>query len=250
MASSGAIAARRLVVAALLALFAAPACAIDLVVDSSSGEVFLSNPSGSTAAFDGYQIVSASSALLPIGWDSIADNYDASGDGSVDDTAEWFEIAATPASVAEASAGVGGSTDSSRLTPGQVVSLGLLYDTSIGGSLSTLISSGTSTETADVSFLDLQADYNDDLIIDQADYAVFAATFGSIVDLRADGNGDNIINAADYTIWRDAFGASAVAFTPALAVPEPATLVIALLGAAAVTPGRSPARRCSRAAAS
>lgn len=70
-------------------------------------------------------------------------------------------------------------------------------------------------------------DYNRDGAVDDLDYAVWKADFGSTTDLAADGNGNNVVDAADYTLWRDNL---VVEVAPAAgshaAVPEPATLAL------------------------
>jgi hypothetical protein len=52
----------------------------------------------------------------------------------------------------------------------------------------------------------LAGDYNFDLVVDVADYAVWRHTAGSSNDLRADGNADGIVNQDDYNVWRALFG--------------------------------------------
>lgn len=82
----------------------------------------------------------------------------------------------------------------------------------------------------------LAGDYNDDGVVDAADYLVWRNSVGSSGSgLPADGNGDTQITGADYTIWKDNYGMSSQAaggLVLATAVPEPASL--ALVGLAAV----------------
>lgn len=47
--------------------------------------------------------------------------------------------------------------------------------------------------------------------MNQADYAVWRANFGSTLLLAADGNRDGVVDAADYVVWRDNLGASIAA---------------------------------------
>lgn len=72
-------------------------------------------------------------------------------------------------------------------------------------------------------------DYNADGDVDDADYDVWKADFGSTTRLAADGNKNSVIDAADYAVWRDNFGNSAHnAGSGSLSVPEPAGLVLLL----------------------
>ncbi|MCA9187622.1 MAG: S8 family serine peptidase, partial [Planctomycetales bacterium] len=48
----------------------------------------------------------------------------------------------------------------------------------------------------------IPGDYNENHMVDAADYTVWKDTFGSTADLRADGNANGTIDAADYTIWK------------------------------------------------
>jgi len=54
----------------------------------------------------------------------------------------------------------------------------------------------------------LPGDYNTDLVVDNADYLQWQATFGQTVPLGtgADGNGNGTIDAADYTVWQTHLG--------------------------------------------
>jgi len=53
----------------------------------------------------------------------------------------------------------------------------------------------------------LPGDYNDDGIVDAADYVVWRRA-SATGDLVADGNGDGLVNAGDYNFWRLHFGES------------------------------------------
>jgi hypothetical protein len=54
----------------------------------------------------------------------------------------------------------------------------------------------------------LDGDYNQDHVVDAADYVVWRKTVGSTDDFRADGNSDGVIDAGDYDVWRANFGAT------------------------------------------
>ncbi len=69
-------------------------------------------------------------------------------------------------------------------------------------------------------------DANLDGMVTDADYTIWADTYGSTEDLRADWNDDNEVTDADYTIWADNYGEG----TEGVAVPEPVTLTLLGLG--------------------
>lgn len=84
-------------------------------------------------------------------------------------------------------------------------------------------------------------DYNGDGVVDAADYTVWrlAQTVNNRV---ADGNGDGIVDDADFRLMRSNFGLTVVVAEPqaaaAQAVPEPGTLLLALLATLAILPRR------------
>ncbi|MEN1679440.1 MAG: PEP-CTERM sorting domain-containing protein [Planctomycetota bacterium] len=69
----------------------------------------------------------------------------------------------------------------------------------------------------------LAGDYNNDGVVDAADYTVWRDTLGEEVNPRfggADGDGSGVIDLADYELWAQNFGQTATGFA---SVPEPAT---------------------------
>lgn len=72
----------------------------------------------------------------------------------------------------------------------------------------------------------LAGDYNDNGIVDAADYTVWRNLFGAVNDPRADGDTNGVVNVADFNVWKANFGLSAGAGAVVLAanVPEPTTL--------------------------
>lgn len=206
------------------------ATAIEVVVDDSTGEVFLKNPTGAAETIDGYALFSPSASFLPLAWTPVATDYDLSGDQSVDSVAEWFIIESAADSLVEVST----VEFSGSLDPGQVVSLGLIWSVGAPEALAATLTAGSPTTTPVVGdFRDLTADYDGDLDVDLDDLAVFAATLGSTVDLRADGNGDLVVDAADYTVWRQSD--ELVLGGSSSATPEPSTAALVCLAAASAT---------------
>jgi subtilisin-like proprotein convertase family protein len=64
---------------------------------------------------------------------------------------------------------------------------------------------------------DLVGDYDGNGQVEQADHAVWRASFGSTTDLAADGNRNGIVDMADMVLWRKNLGqgiGSAAAFVP------------------------------------
>ena len=86
----------------------------------------------------------------------------------------------------------------------------------------------------------LLGDYNNNGVVDAADYVIYRKTFGQTgAGLAADGNHNNQIDVGDYAVWRSNFGntaGSGAGLGSNGAVPEPMTLglvgvgVLALVG--------------------
>jgi len=75
-------------------------------------------------------------------------------------------------------------------------------------------------------------DFNDDGLVDAADYSVWRDGLGSDDDSLLNGNGDGVagVGTGDYAIWRSLFGttygAGSGAGRASLAVPEPTSLAL------------------------
>jgi PEP-CTERM motif len=79
-------------------------------------------------------------------------------------------------------------------------------------------------------------DYNQDAVVDGADYVVWREMSGQLGSgLAADGNGDGAVDTLDYDLWRAHFGQTsggggAGGSAENAAVPEPASLAMLLIG--------------------
>ncbi len=94
---------------------------------------------------------------------------------------------------------------------------------------------------ATIPSLGIPGDYNQNGVVDAADYVVYRNTLGSTTNLAADGNGNNQIDIGDYNVWRTHFGQTSGSGSHVAAVPEPAPWLLAaigLLSVAAVCRGR------------
>lgn len=108
-------------------------------------------------------------------------------------------------------------------TAGKGLAFRISSDRDGGGSSSEVAIDGWSLTLVD----GVDGDYNEDGVVNLADYTIWRDTLGSSSDLRADGNNNNQIDAGDYTVWKNNFGAPAAATLAATtAVPEPASLLL------------------------
>jgi glucose/arabinose dehydrogenase len=205
-----------------------------LEVNSVTGSVVLLN-GPTNVAFDYYRIASPGGALDTAGWSSLDDqNIDATGAGEGE---SWDEMDQNDAfEIAELFL-----LGASNLTAGEALELGHLFEPSVfgqgeGGDLVFQFGvQGGGLVSGDVIYVtpDLAAgDYNDNGIVDAADYTIWRDSFGSTSDLRADGDGDQLIDDDDYAVWKWTFGnlANAGAATALSAVPEPASVWLLVAG--------------------
>ncbi|MCH2117922.1 MAG: hypothetical protein MK161_09525 [Pirellulales bacterium] len=79
-------------------------------------------------------------------------------------------------------------------------------------------------------FTGLPGDYNEDGVVDAADYTVWADSVGQAgAGLAADGDGNGVIEQADYDLWKTHFTSTTASGSEVDRVPEPTTLLLALL---------------------
>jgi hypothetical protein len=77
----------------------------------------------------------------------------------------------------------------------------------------------------------IDGDYNDNKVVDAADYAMWRKNLNTSVLLANDPT-PNVVDQSDYDLWRHNFGKTAASLGAAAAVPEPsATMLIALCAA-------------------
>ena len=81
----------------------------------------------------------------------------------------------------------------------------------------------------------LDADFNEDNLVDGIDLLSWQSGFGSGTTLAdGDANGDLLVNASDLAIWHAQYGTPGAATATGASVPEPATLVLLAIMALAI----------------
>ena len=221
-----------------------PIESVRLRVNQQTGQVLLVNPSSNVSVFDleALTISSASGALDPSEWISIAGNYDKAGDGSVDN-GNWSVQSASLSELIE-TANPGGQDGS--LGIGATVSLGNFW---IGALIKDLAATYRDTDgntfSLDVLYEGVDnvlGDLNTDGTIDASDYLILinnAQTDLSSLNIPyayrvgdLDGDLDNDI--FDYALFRQAFelqNPTPGAFEAMVAsVPEPGSLALLIGG--------------------
>jgi hypothetical protein len=217
-----------------------------LEVNTGTGQVAIKNQTGDPVNIDYYEIESAASALNPTAWNSLQDQNlpgfpagNGSGNG-------WEQFGGASASV------LGESTLSgaSRVSNNATVSLGPAYNA--GGARDLVFRYGAVAGASAA----LSGDYNENGVVDAADYVVWRNNLNQPVTLPNDTT-PGTVSPEDYNVWRANFGLSGGGAAgpstlmqgfvryigpAASAVPEPSCILLAGLGIASlvVAPRRRP----------
>jgi uncharacterized lipoprotein YddW (UPF0748 family) len=159
--------------------------------------------------------------------------YDVAGTGHAQDPR--FDVGHRPAPLVASAAGTNNWSVSipSAGNYRVVAQVGTLWREVTAGFFQTGVSNVAVTGATRVELLvDRRLpDFNDDGVVDAADYTVWADTVGSTTDFRADANGDRLVNAVDYNLWSANYGRSYVGTSTA--IPEPVTMALAAVAIAA-----------------
>jgi hypothetical protein len=201
---------------------------MNLIVNTTLGEITLENDTGLNYTIDSYEITSASDSLDPVGWNSLEDQ-DYEGNGAPDNGNGWEEAGGIGAGQLIESYLLGDST----IADGTTISLGSAFDFDKPGVEQNLtfgyhlagddpfLSVGTVEYISPI----LDTDFDDDGDTDGQDFLIWQRGFGltgSASNSQGDANGDLDVDAQDLSAWRALFGSTS-AVPNATAVPEPGT---------------------------
>lgn len=213
---------------------------LSLVVDPVTGYTRIDG-ADVNVDIDYYEISSAASQLNTGDWQSLQDQG-IDGNTAVDGFG-WEEAGGSnPAVVAEAFLTGPGGSDSTVAASSTYAFLGELFD---GGATVTedlqffyqvdgaLVQGNVIADTVTPP-VGIDGDYNNDGMVDAADYTVWRDNLGTSAVLPNDTTPGSV-DAGDYTVWVNNFGQSSSA-SSASAVPEPTTIALVVFGCLMISP--------------
>ncbi|WP_197531283.1 hypothetical protein [Posidoniimonas corsicana] len=193
---------------------------------NGTGDAYLRNTSSTSVQFDAYEVLSASGAISPSAWDSLDDQ---DGPGNV-----WLEGLNNTANLISEFDSEGFTT----ISPGQSWNLGPLFTGGAQDLSFNFLMQGEEVGTAGlvvyeqyVPGVGLAGDFNEDNVVDAADYTVWRDNVGA-ASLPND-NGLGVVGQAHYELWRSQYGSTQSGPSAAASAPEPAAVVLMLAAAAA-----------------
>ena len=191
-----------------------------LTVNTGTGEATLENASPFDVSIDAYSILSESGALKPGNgdWSSLADQA----------VNGWQESGPTSEALSELN-----PLDGQLLASGAEYEMGGLFDVEGNHDLEFSFSLVGDESMAGVVIYQLTGDYNDDGIVNAADYTVWRDAVGSPTAALAnrDPSNSGAVDADDYAVWKANYGNSSddgVIGEPLNSVPEPSAGLIVL----------------------
>jgi len=207
---------------------------LTLQIDTVTGAGTIRNLTGSPVDIDFYEITSDPSDSLSLaGWNSIEDNGQnglPQGDGSGNGWEELGDLGG----LGDDRLGEFYLQGSSVLAADDSIALGNIFNTATGVQDDVSFSYNnvaTSTLQGIVEFVTgvgVDGDYNNNGIVDAADYAVWREALGVATSLPNEGGiSPGVVDTADYNFWKSRFGATSGAGNLASpAVPEPSAMVL------------------------
>ncbi len=208
-----------------------PPASLHLEVNTVTGSTAIVGAASQSIAFDYYTLTSAGGRLNPTGWASLdSQEVDTSGPGA----GESWDVQPQPDSHELIELYLRGASTAS---PDEQISLGHAFDPLVAGQGSPgdlqfkyAPQGSSSLRTATVTYVTppmSAGDYNDDNVVNAADYTVWRNTLGSTTDLQADGDGNGKIDRDDYLIWKWSYGH--VGPGSGATVPEPSSVLLAAI---------------------
>lgn len=214
--------------------FDGPIVPITLTLEvRSNGQIFIKNETANPVSFDSYRIASGSASLNEAGWASLqsagvdsigagaGQHWTVSGGSSDSALAESFLLGASTLEMNEE------FSLGSAFKIGGMQDLTFQYRDIVSGSLVSVVPTYVTVAGVD-------GDYNNNGIVDAADYTIWRDHLNSSFQLENEGGiSPGTVDAADYNFWKLRFGATSGAGSASVsAVPEPASMVL-LAGMAA-----------------
>lgn len=190
-----------------------------LTVNTGTGEATLQNASPFDVTIDGYSILSESGSLKPNNgdWNSLADQA----------VEGWQESGPTTEALSELN-----PLDGQLLVSGADYEMGALFNLEGNRDLELRFSLAGEGAMDGVVVYQLTGDYNDDGVVDAADYTVWRDKVGSASSTLANRapSSSGLVGADDYAVWKANFGNRAddgVIGEPLNPVPEPSSCLLA-----------------------
>jgi hypothetical protein len=206
---------------------------LELEVNATTGQVRIRNETSGGITMDYYEIVSASGALNPGGWNSLENpSGNPAGFPSGNGTGNGWEeegnldnhILAEAYLQDSSTLAAGGTIDlGNAFTPGGTQDIVFRYHTAGGAFIDATVEYITTAGTP--------GDYNNNGRVDAADYVVWRKRVGPGSLPNEGGISPGVVDVNDYNFWRSRFGStsgSGASLADGAAVPEPGAYLIAV----------------------